>query len=127
MSARTGHAWYRPMLDVKISYGEKAERLEALIDSGTELTILDVELAERLGIVRDGRELATIYAFAGQKTAFLAPVSIAVPGFDEVIDTTVLFAEDPEFDMILGQDDFFRRFLVKFEKSKNKFYLDVAR
>jgi hypothetical protein len=76
---------------------------------------------------RDDQPRATVSTFSGDKDAFLGPVTIAVPGFDEIIKTTVLFAEDAEFDMILGQDDFFRRFLVKFEKAKNKFYLDVTR
>lgn len=118
--------WYRPLLDIDVSHGRQTRRVKALVDSGTELTIMDAELAGVLGIESAGRQTAIIRAFASAKEAFLAPVSVAVPGFNEILRTTILVAPDSEFDVILGQDDFFRRFLVKFEKSKNKFYLDVA-
>lgn len=47
------------------------------------------------------------------------------------VDTTsVVFVDsvsrDLSFDILLGQDDFFRRFFVRFERSRNKFYLKVA-
>lgn len=117
---------YRPLLEVDISHGERTRRAKALVDSGTELTIVDLNLAERLGISPEGHKRAVITAFATEREAFLAPVVIAVPGYGDALRTTVLCAPDPEFEIILGQDDFFRRFFVKFEKAKNKFYLDIA-
>ena len=64
----------------------------------------------------------------GSKPAFRAKVNIIVPEFPSaVLATTVLFVRDVSsdlsFDILLGQDDFFRRFLIRFEKHKNKFYL----
>lgn len=114
------------MLEIDIGYGTQTRRVSALLDSGTELTIVDGSIASLLGVSDTGRQRARVAAFASQKDAFLAPVTLTVPGFNETIHSTVLFVDDPQFDMILGQDDFFRRFLVKFEKSKNRFYLDIS-
>ena len=56
---------------------------------------------------------------------------IIVPEFPLVtMACDVLFTDDVSdgvpYDILLGQEDFFRRFLVRFEKHHNKFYLDRA-
>lgn len=89
--------------------------------------MMDSEVATILGIKSEGRPKGMALAVGGGKEGFIAEVTITVPEFEESITTGVMFVEKLTFDVILGQDDFFRRFLVKFEKNKNNFYLDIAR
>ena len=126
---------YRPIVDIDVSFGKKTETIMALIDSGTEVTIMNTEIAQLLEISPNGKGEARIFAFGdikqSEKVGFLQKVNIVVPEFpDEVLTTTVAFIDSfgkgAPYDVLLGQDDFFRRFLVRFEKHKNKFYLDVA-
>jgi hypothetical protein len=87
---------------------------------------MDSEIAEILGIDKSRCKSGIVSAFGGEKKAFIEKVRISVPDFPTIITSGVLFAEDPDFDIILGQQDFFHRFKIRFEKAKNKFYLDIA-
>jgi hypothetical protein len=130
-SHRRGRPIYRPLIDVDVSSGRNTERVTALLDSGSEVTVMSEEIGLILGISPVGKKIGKISGF-GEKEGFAAPVRIVVPEFpDEVISTTVVFvlgvSSDFPFDILLGQDDFFRRFHIQFEKNKNKFYLRKAK
>lgn len=127
-----GQHIYRPMLRVEVSAGTEApQSFTALVDSGTEVTIMSAEIADYFGISPIGPQWGRIDGLGGTKAAFQGAVNICVPEFpSEVITTSVVFVDsvsrDLSFDILLGQDDFFRRFFVRFERSRNKFYLKVA-
>lgn len=119
--------FYRPLIDVDVSAQTGPETFSALIDSGTEVTVMSSEIATLLDISPTGKKLGTISGF-GDKPGFIAKVRIVVPEFPlEVLTTDVVFVDgissDFPFDILLGQEDFFRRFLIRFEKHKNKFFL----
>lgn len=122
--------FYRPLLDINVSAQKGPETFSALIDSGTEVTIMSSEIADLIGISSTGKKHGTVSGF-GDKDGFVSEVHIVVPEFSsEVLTSNVVFVDgvssDFPFDILLGQEDFFRRFLVRFEKHKNKFFLDVA-
>ena len=117
---------YRPLVEIAVSGENNTETFMALVDSGTEITMMDSEIAAVLGIDPIKGKKATASGIGGDKPGFLCKVHIQVQGFDDVLTCNVLFIENLTFDIILGQDDFFKRFLVKFEKRKNTFYLDTA-
>jgi len=125
---------YRPLLDIEVSSNTDTESFVALVDSGTEVTLMSSEIATLLGISPAGKRQGKVWGFGksgNEKDGFLAKVTIVVPEFPkEVLTTTVLFVDgissDFPFDILLGQEDFFRRFIVRFEKNKNKFFLKPA-
>ncbi|MGB4076158.1 MAG: retropepsin-like aspartic protease [Minisyncoccia bacterium] len=119
---------YRPLVDVEIASEKKSRKFKALVDSGTEITVMDQQIATLLGIEREGRSLVELSGIEAWKPGFIAPVSLKVDGFNDTFSFNVLFIEDlrRNFEIILGQDDFFRNFVVRFEKYKNKFYLQRA-
>lgn len=122
--------FYRPLIDVDVSAGRGPETFSALIDSGTEVTIMSSEVAQLIGINPTGKKSGMVSGF-GDRRGFVAQVKIVVPEFPlEVLTTEVVFVDgvssDFPFDILLGQEDFFRRFVIRFEKHKNKFYLKVA-
>ena len=114
---------YRPMLDVEVSGDKESMRLEGLVDSGTDITMMDAEIAKALGIDSASAKKGTASGVGGEKPGFLGKVRIKVPGFKKGMTTTVLFIEGLSFPVILGQDDFFRNFLVRFDRRKQVFHL----
>lgn len=125
---RAGTLTYRPLLDVTVGGTAKERRFKALVDSGTELTVMDQNIARLLDISSEGREMGELSGLEVWKKGFLAPVSLRVEGFNQVFNFDVLFIEDlgRNFEIILGQNDFFRNFDVTFKKSENKFYLQQS-
>lgn len=97
----------------------------SIVDSGTEITVMDRSIAMLLGIRPEGRERGQLSGLEEWKEGFIAPVFLQVTGFDEIFTFSVLFIEDlhRNFDILLGQQDFFFNFDVTFRKSKNLFYL----
>ena len=121
--------FYRPLIDIDVSAETGPETFSALIDSGTEVTIMSSEIAQLIGISPVGKKSGIVSGF-GDKKGFVAEVNILVPEFhSEVLTTNVVFVEgvssDFPFDILLGQEDFFRRFITRFEKHRNKFFLSL--
>jgi hypothetical protein len=111
------------MLDVEVSGNSESIRLEGLVDSGTDITMMDSEVAKVLGIDPTSCKKGTASGVGGEKPGFLGKVRIKVPGFKRGMTTTVLFIDGLSFPVILGQDDFFRNFLVRFDRRKQVFSL----
>ncbi len=120
--------FYRPLIDVEVSTAGEPEEFTALIDSGSEVTIMSTQVAQLLGINTSGKERVHINSYGASNPGFIAEVRMKIPEFpEESIVSNVIFSGDVSdgvpYDILLGQDDFFRKFLVRFEKDKNKFYL----
>lgn len=86
---------------------------------------MDQNIATLLGISSEGCPRAQLSGLEEWKNGFIAPVTLKVDKFEETFTFSVLFIEDlyRNFDIILGQQDFFLNFDVTFQKSKNLFYL----
>ena len=95
----------------------------ALVDSGTDATMMDLEIANILEIDLGKSKKVTASGLGSTKPGFLAKLNIQVDQFDESMTFTVIFVEGLGFDAILGQDDFFRHFHVRFEREAKMFYL----
>ncbi len=118
---------YRPLIEVEVGNKEDSATFKALIDSGTDITVMDTFIAEMLQISPKGRDKGELSGLEAWKKGFIAPVSLKIESFPDVtLNFDVLFIEDlsKNFDIILGQHDFFSRFNVTFKKSQNKFYLE---
>ncbi len=118
---------YRPLVDVEVGSVTQSGTFKALIDSGSEITILDTSIAELLGISSEGKREGKLSGIGEWRSGFIAPVSLKISRFpDKVFDFEVLFVEDvgENFDIILGQQDFFRNFNVTFKRQENLFYLE---
>ena len=112
---------YRPLIDVEIGGENKSRTFKALVDSGTDVTVMDKVIAELLGINSINRVTATLSGIGESKHGFIAPVSLRIDKFpDRVFNFKVIFVESlsNNFDIILGQQDFFHNFDVTFHKSK---------
>ena len=120
---------YRPLIDVEVGGSEKRRTFKALIDSGSDITVMDRVIADLLEINEKGHDSGELSTLGKTTNGFLAPVSLQFDGFSNVFNFTVLFVENlsQNFDIILGQQDFFHNFEVIFKKSENIFYLSVRK
>lgn len=121
---------HRPLIDVEVGSETKSRTFKALVDSGSDVTVMDQSIALLLGISSTGRETGKISGIEEWRAGFIAPVSLKIEKFrEETFNFNVLFIEDlsRNFDIILGQHDFFRNFDVTFKKSQNLMYLQRAR
>ena len=120
-----GNSWiHRPLIHVAVSLrGEdNMVRIPALIDSGTDGTVLDAAIAQSLGI-DPARCQKVRLGGIGSAQGFLSNVQLTVPDLDVTMNIPVVFAHHLPFDALLGQRHFFEAFRVRFEKDRNKFYV----
>jgi hypothetical protein len=116
------------LITVTVSSSSKTRSFKALIDSGSDITVMDKRIADLLDIDLIESEKGTLLGVDAGREGYLHEVSLQTDGFGEVCTFRVLFIEDlhKDFDVILGQQDFFRRFIVRFERHQNTFYLALA-
>jgi hypothetical protein len=118
-SAAFPHAAYyhRPPIPVTLSTGRKSARLLALIDSGADNAILNMQVAAMLGLRLGNAPADSICGASDQEqTARYRRLTIRVGAIG--YQAMVGFAELP-FDVagILGQDGFFDRFAVELDQT----------
>jgi len=115
-----GAAIFKPIIPVKIFYGEQALKYDALVDSGADFCIFDAEVGEYLGIdIRSGRKekFGGIQELRGA-VAYLHKIDLNIGGWD--YRTIISFSYDiaKRGFGILGQKGFFDIFIVKFDLKK---------
>ena len=110
--------YHRPLIPVTLSTGPKSARLLALIDSGADNTIFNMQVAAMIGL-RLGKAPADSFCGTSghEQTARYRRLTIRVGTVS--YRAMVGFAELP-FDVagILGQDGFFDRFAVTLDQTR---------
>ena len=119
---------YRPLIEVNVSsgVGAKGVSILALIDSGTDGTLFNLEMAKALGIDISRCKRVKVGGI-GERDGFISEIKLTVPDFRVSMDMEVIFVDQLPFDGLLGQRHFFEKFRIKFEKDRNKFYLALVR
>lgn len=119
---------YRPLVEVNVSNGisPKGISVLALVDSGTDGTLFNLEIAKSLGIDISKCKRVKVGGI-GEREGFISDIKLTVPDFRGSMQISVIFVEHLPFNGLLGQRDFFEKFRIKFEKDRNKFYLTPAR
>ncbi|MCX6716333.1 MAG: retropepsin-like aspartic protease [Candidatus Taylorbacteria bacterium] len=117
----------RPIVELEL-IGEKENiNTLGLIDSGADTTMMNVEYAKVLGIDLSSANKKEFIGIGHSKvTTFISSVTMKVKYFDKTITTPVAFTDSPSVDILLGQEDFFEYFRIKFEKDHNTFNLSLS-
>ena len=89
--------------------------------------MMNIEYAKILGIDLDRAHRKDFLGIGDARVAtFLSSVTMKVKHFDKEIVTPVAFTDSPSVDVLLGQEDFFECFRIKFEKDHNTFDLALS-
>jgi hypothetical protein len=110
--------YHRPLIPVTLSTGRKSARLLALIDSGADNTIFNMQVAAMLGLRLGNAPADSFCGTSGhEQTARYRRLAIRVGAVS--YRAMVGFAE-LQFDVagILGQDGFFDRFAVTLNQTR---------
>ena len=118
---------YRPLIEVHIASPKNSKGLNvlALIDSGTDGTVFNADVARSLDIDPGACQKIKMGGI-GVMEGFICDIKLTIPDFKISMEIPVAFLEKPPFDALLGQRFFFEQFSVMFEKSKNRFQIALA-
>ncbi len=120
---------YMPMLDVVMSHGDNTLAINALVDSGSNATIVPLHVAQLLEIKLKEQD-DSVMGVGGSVNMHLAKVDgftiieekMTLAEFDDQVvhvpasKNTVLF-------VILGRNSIFRRFDIKFQETQKMMQL----
>lgn len=107
----------RPYIQVKLTGPRGSSVGYALIDSGADRSLFNIQIAEKIGL---DLSKATDEYFGGIEggnlKAKLHKVKLEIIGMDEEIEILAGFIDSSGVAAILGQDGFFDTYKIKFEK-----------
>jgi len=118
----------RPLIEIEI-IGERGETpAHGLIDSGADSVMMNIQYAKDVGVQLDKKKKRPYVGIGGRKVVcYEAFVDFKVNGFSETFTTPVAFIDSPSVDVLLGQEDFFEIFRIKFEKDHDTFELTLPK
>lgn len=107
----------RPYVQVKLT-GSKGSRVGyALIDSGADRSLFNIQIAQALGLDLTDAPIENFGGIEGGiLKAKLHKVRVQIMGMNEEIEIVAGFVDSSGVAAILGQDGFFDNFRIKFEK-----------
>lgn len=117
----------RPIVEVELIGKGSTVNAFGLIDSGADTSLMNLEYANELGVALDFSRRKNFIGISGAETpCFLSRVTMKVKHFETPITTSVAFIDSPSVDILLGQEDFFECFRIKFEKDHDTFELTLS-
>jgi DNA-directed RNA polymerase subunit N (RpoN/RPB10) len=116
----------RPIVEVGLSRGGLQRKFLALIDSGADQITMPAAIADALGIDRGTCRRRSLMGVTMERIeGFVADIDIRVDNQAEAISAPVVFI-DTEVPVLLGQEAFFDRYRIKFEKDHGTFEITPA-
>ncbi|MDO8624439.1 MAG: retropepsin-like aspartic protease [bacterium] len=121
-----GRAKKRPVIEISLEAGGVKRGFFAVIDSGADVTTMSVQVAEILGV--DWRTLPSgnLLGISGiAQRSYHGRVKLTVSALDDTFEIPVVFTE-ANLPILLGQEGFFDRYRIKFEKDHDTFEITKA-
>jgi len=114
----------KPLLEIIILNGNDSFPHTALLDSGSDVTLVSADIAHALAIDATQCEHKFISGIDGKPMeGFMADVDISVVPFAGTLSMPVLFVPGLDYSGLLGQYSFFKHFRVRFDKDRDIFAL----
>ncbi len=118
----------RPVIEIEVFGKDDSKKFDALIDSGADLSLFNLEIAEALGIDLTNAKSANFTGISGNVNGYrVDKAKIKVDGFSEVIEIPACFVDSPSVGILLGQDGFFDLHRIKFEKDHDTFEINSVK
>lgn len=107
----------RPSIQVKLT-GPKGSRVGyALIDSGADRSLFNIQIAEKIGLNLTNAPQEYFSGIeGGTLKAKLHKVKVQIVGMNDEVEILAGFIDSSGVSAILGQDGFFDAYRIKFEK-----------
>jgi|SRR3989344_450334 len=118
----------RPMIEIEVFGSDDSKTFDALIDSGADVSLFNLEIAEALGIDLTNAKSANFIGIAGNVDGYrVDKTKIKVNGFSNTVEIPACFVDSPSVGILLGQDGFFDLHRIKFEKDHDTFEITSAK
>ena len=123
-----GHFVSRPLLELDLLGPANSLSVFGLVDSGADMSLLNIRYAEALGITLDGLPTKDFIGISDVPVpTHFTEVPIKVKYFNDVLCLPVAFADSPSIDVLLGQEGFFDAYRIRFERDHDVFELQASR
>lgn len=118
----------RPVVEVELYNGDKSIKGLALIDSGADKSLFNIEYAKEIGIELAGARKENFIGIGGREiTCHIVEIEIKIEHIDKRCRIEVGFIESETVSMLLGQEGFFDQHRIKFEKDHDAFEIISAK
>ena len=118
----------RPLLEVELLGAKRTITVFGLLDSGADMSLLNIRYAPVLGIALDNLPTKDFIGISdGPVRTYFTEVPIKVKFFDQILYLPVALADSPSVDMLLGQEECFNAYRIRFEKDHDVFELQASR
>jgi hypothetical protein len=122
----SGRYTKRPVVEVELSHAGQSRKFLALIDSGADQITMPAAIAEVFGIDRASCRPHALMGISMERIAgFVGALDIRVERQAETFPAVVVFI-DTDVPVLLGQEAFFDRYRIKFEKDHDTFEITPA-
>jgi hypothetical protein len=116
----------RPIVRVRLSFGDRRQAVLALIDSGADITLFHISLAKTLGIEHFERE-GRVYGISGEMMPiYYHKLKLQLDGTDEPMEIEAGFVDSPGVGALLGQSGFLEHFRICFDRRKEEIEIRPA-
>ena len=112
-----------PKIPIELSLGGKIFPTDGVIDSGCSRTHIRRDIAEFFAIDTSRLERATTHGIAGSEEGFLQKITLSVINHGKPFEVEALIVGILPVPVLLGTNDFFTKIDVRFERSKQHFYV----
>lgn len=113
----------RPILELEITVsGGGSLKVLGLIDSGADMTTLNIQYAQALGIdLSKAKKKELIGIGKGRETVYESVFLFKIKHLGIEMEVPASYIDSPNVDILLGQEGFFDKLRIKFEKDHDTF------
>jgi len=114
----------RPIVQIEIYGPGGSQKFDALVDSGADCSLFNTQVTEIIGIDLSKAAAVTFMGINGGEgvsALFVESVEMRVNGIDGKVKIPVGFIDNDAVGLLLGQEGFFDKHRIKFEKDHGVF------
>lgn len=114
---------YYPLIKVSLIFGNQKVVLEALIDSGANISVFNEELAELLGINVEKGKKTYLGGVGGRIMGYIHILKIETA--DKIFSCPVVFSREFKVSFnLIGRQGFFEKFVISFDERNRQVALE---
>lgn len=112
----------KPIVSIEVFGPKDSKKFDALLDSGADSSLFNIQVAEILGISLSNAKPAKFTGISGHINGYrLDKIKVKLENMTKTIEIPVCFIDSPTVTLLLGQEGFFDNHRIKFEKDHDAF------
>jgi hypothetical protein len=120
----------KPLVEVRLWHGAASQRLVALVDSGADSSLLDVQYAELLGLDRADAHVTVSVVASGDEIEVLhwptTPLELQFGNDRFPFDGAFIDFGTGDGENLMGRKDFFQRYVIQFWDAAELMNIDTS-